>query len=247
MFIIDRSSYRLAIESNAGSVFFWLLHVLSGLQPPGSRRQRTVSHGQGERDSSSVQDRPSFPSPAAFPAARAPRIACKASAPSRLGRAAGSRTRSCPPRLRSCRDGAQASNFGRRLRVEQPTRNVEEPFFSIRRCRSMMETTSERSGGPGYEGASSDRRRSLRLGARIEEARRRTPASRAGGHAGVPSCPSGVPAGHHGMATAEQRPRLSGWGRCSLQAKGAAGGAAAECDSWRPAAGWSVDRRDRVA
>jgi hypothetical protein len=27
------------------------------------------------------------------------------------------------------------------------------------------------------------------------------------------------------------------------QAKGAAGGAAAECDSWRPAAGWSVDRR----
>ena len=33
----------------------------------------------------------------------------------------------------------------------------------------------------------------------------------------------------------------------SFQAKGAAGGAAAECDSWRPAAGWSVDRRDRVA
>ncbi len=33
----------------------------------------------------------------------------------------------------------------------------------------------------------------------------------------------------------------------SFQAKGAAGGAAAECDSWRPAVGWSVDRRDRVA
>ena len=45
--------------------------------------------------------------------------------------------------------------------------------------------------------------------------------------------------------------RGSVW-RCGIgpwpcQAKGAAGGAAAECDSWRPAAGWSVDRRDRGA
>ena len=43
-----------------------------------------------------------------------------------------------------------------------------------------------------------------------------------------------------------ERPQHRG-GNGRIWAKGAAGGAAAECDSWRPAAGWSVDRHDRVA
>jgi hypothetical protein len=48
-------------------------------------------------------------------------------------------------------------------------------------------------------------------------------------------------------ALVNQQPCRKRRTRCSFQAKGAAGGAAAERDSWRPAAGWSVDRRDRVA
>ena len=44
-----------------------------------------------------------------------------------------------------------------------------------------------------------------------------------------------------------REPELASSAECRKQAKGAADGAAAECDSWRPAAGWSVDRRDRVA
>ena len=46
---------------------------------------------------------------------------------------------------------------------------------------------------------------------------------------------------------AELRLKRLRLGDRSFQANGAAGGAAAECDSWRPAAGWSVERRDRVA
>jgi hypothetical protein len=40
------------------------------------------------------------------------------------------------------------------------------------------------------------------------------------------------------------RPQHRG-GNDRIWVKGAAGGAATECDSWRPAAGWSVDRHDR--
>jgi hypothetical protein len=64
---------------------------------------------------------------------------------------------------------------------------------------------------------------------------------RAGSHQ-----PTSTNAGSNTRGTSRPKrstPRRGGNDR--IWVKGAAGGAATECDSWRPAAGWSVDRHDR--
>ena len=51
--------------------------------------------------------------------------------------------------------------------------------------------------------------------------------------------------GEEGPGGAVTSVRSTGAETIASWAKGAASGAATECDSWRPAAGWSVDRHDR--